>query len=202
MRRKSMQEVVRPAKPQESLDGITRALAHAKHMHGAGHLSDAERDDFAKLAMAEGLNHLPDNDFDSMLQNGGLDRVREAAGYEDGDDPEAVDGRRHAVGVRVLVNLLAGAAHAGHIDPQEALAIIKTYTAVPEGDDASALASLHADSCKSGKCLAPPEGEDQMSDADIDAALAPGMHHSPMLGVGRRTPVVDMPANLTNRGRG
>ena len=65
------------------------------------------------------------DDFDRMLASGELDRVRAASGYEDGEDPEAVDGRRHGVGVRVLVNLLAGAAQRGDIKPAEALEAIR-----------------------------------------------------------------------------
>jgi hypothetical protein len=171
MRRKSMKEVIAPEEGRDTLAGMNRAIAHATHMHRTGQLSDKERDDFAKLAMSELLEHSSMEDFDRMLQNGDFERIREQAGYRDDEDPDEVDDRRQAVAAKVAVNLFADAAQRGLIDPKEAIEAIRAYADVPDDDDHEAtIMNLLTDSSEPDKRL-PAPGENQMTDEEIEAAI-------------------------------
>ncbi len=174
MRRKSIQDTVAPASGKDSLAGISRAMAHAAFMHQNGHLSAAEVADLRSYAANAGLEHLPESEWTKMYESGDLDRVRADFGYPDGTDPEVEDARRHAVSVKVLTHLLSTAARDGLIDRDQALQVIRQHTEVPEGDDPIGALCEH---CSTPDRRLPGPGGDDMSDAQLEAALGMGDGH-------------------------
>ncbi len=174
MRRKSIQDIAAPASAKDSLAGITRAMAHAAYMHKAGHLSAAEVADLRNYAANAGLEHLDEDEWSRMYESGDLDRVRADFGYPEGSDPEVEDARRHAVATKVLVSLLSGAARDGHLSRDQALEVIRTHAAVPDGDDPIATLCEH---CSTPDRRLPPPGGPEMTDEELEAELGMGKSH-------------------------
>jgi hypothetical protein len=203
MSRKSLERSIAPPSEREIIDGVGRAMTHGRYMHANGMLSATELEQLHKAAIAERINHLDGDEFTQAMASGHLDKLREAAGYDDEEASEDGEARRASIMSKVFVNMLASAAQAGAIDPKDALQAIAEHTELPEdhgNDPQGAIDTLHEHSGTPDTPMREP-GQNGMSDDELQAALAGALGDPNARGVERET-IVDMPDAHSRRRKG
>jgi hypothetical protein len=172
MRKKSLEQIVRPDDPEAERRGAHTAMEHALAMAGRGHFSPSELRDLQRLFAQKYRDTLPDDEYDQRTKDGSFDQLQDLCGYGDDDDEDEVDARCHHLAVQVIAHFFASAAQAGLVEPQRALSEIAKYAALPEGDAGDVVgAVLNALNAGQRLPLASGEAEQPGADEEVDQAL-------------------------------
>jgi hypothetical protein len=173
MRKKSLEQVVRPDDPEAERRGAHTAMNHALDMAGRGHFSPAEMRDLQRLFAQKYADTMDGNEFDQRTKDGSFDQLQDLCGYSDDDDEDEADARCHHLGVQVIAHFFASAAQSGLIEPQRALEEIAKYVSLPEGDAGDVVGAV-LDALNAGQRLplAGDDAEQPGADEEVDQALA------------------------------
>jgi hypothetical protein len=136
MRKKSLEQVVRPDDPEAERSGAFAAMTHALDMAGRGHFSPTEMRDLQRLFAQAYRDTMSGDEFDQRTKDGSFNQLQDLCGYGDDDDEDEADARCHHLGVQVIAHFFASAAQAGLIEPQRALAEISRYVSLPTANSA------------------------------------------------------------------
>jgi hypothetical protein len=107
MRRKSLEEIVGP-EPSRSdrVLAAERCLTHVKHMHATGAATLGDVCDVHSDYARERVDAADVEELHRLEKSGELQGWMDAAGYEDGEDPDQVEARREGVRARVHAHLI------------------------------------------------------------------------------------------------
>jgi hypothetical protein len=173
MRKKSFEQVVGPDDPESERSGAYAAMMHAMDMAGRGHFTPAEMRDLQRLFGQAYRDTMDGSEYDAMRKDGRFDQLQDLCGYADGEDPDEVDARCHALGVQVVAHFFASAAQTGLIEPQRALAEIAKYVSLPTANSAEGVIGAVLDALNAGQrlSLAGDEAGQPVADEEVDQAL-------------------------------
>jgi hypothetical protein len=117
MRKKSLEQIVRPEDNEKERSGAFAALVHATGMRDRGHFSPAEARDLQRL-FAQAFRDTPESDeFDARVRDGSYSQLEDLCGYADGEDPDEVTIARALMIItwqRYLPNCCSGAKKLAH----------------------------------------------------------------------------------------
>lgn len=101
---------------QASIKGFERAMKHAADMSGDGRISPSEFKEFTRFVIGEMLTAMPMDQHVKARENGDVDFMLGASGFDDGVDPVEGKRNRQEIAKKVVADYIGQLWNNGQID--------------------------------------------------------------------------------------